>query len=237
MVTRSAWQTFPPSVRGRWARLGARVRRWLLLGRLAALRTGPLVRRAVDVAAAVAGLLAAAPLLFAAAVAIKLSSAGPVFYSQQRVGQRGRLFRLWKLRTMVHGADELKQHLLESDGLDGPRFKLERDPRITPVGRLLRRTSMDELPQFLNVLVGDMTLIGPRPPLWSEVVEYDPRALRRLEVPPGLTCLWQVRGRSDLSFEEQVALDLEYIDRVGLLGELRILLATIPAVLTGRGAY
>ena len=235
MILQPRLQTLPPSVRSRPARKAALLRRAFLLARLEGIGAGPRLRRGCDVLVGLLGLLLAAPLLAVAAAAIKLTSAGPVFYCQQRVGLRGRIFRLWKLRTMVNGADDHKALL--AGGMDGPRFKLERDPRVTAVGRLLRRSSMDELPQFVNVLLGDMTLIGPRPPLWSEVVEYDARALRRLEVPPGLTCLWQVRGRSDLSFEEQVALDLEYIDRVGVGGELRILLETIPAVLTGRGAY
>lgn len=123
------------------------------------------------------------------------------------------------------------------DAVDGVRFKLRNDPRMTPVGRILRKLSIDELPQLWNVLQGDMTLIGPRPSLWQEIVRSDARALRRLEVRPGLTCLWQVSGRSDLSFEQQVALDLEYIDRVKPPQELLILAKTIPAVLTGRGAY
>ena len=232
------WKSLPPLMRGRPARLAAIARRRLLRARLAARMAGPVTRRALDIAVALAGLVLAAPFLLLAVVCIKLGSAGPVFFRQERVGLRGRIFSIWKLRTMVSSAEDDKEHLAASHpAMDGPRFKLERDPRVTASGRFLRRFSIDELPQFLNVIVGDMTLIGPRPPLWSEVVEYDARALRRLEVAPGLTCLWQVRGRSDLSFDAQVALDLEYIDRVKVGGELRILFDTIPAVLTGRGAY
>ncbi len=140
---------------------------------------------------------------------------------------------------MVVNANALKDELVKQhrDAVDGVRFKMVRDPRITSVGRVLRKFSIDELPQLFNVLKGDMTLIGPRPPVWREVALYDNRALRRLEVKPGLTCLWQVRGRSNLSFEQQVELDIEYIDRVRPLDEVKILLATIPAVVTGRGAY
>jgi len=144
-----------------------------------------------------------------------------------------------KLRTMVVGASAMKARLAAEPEAraNGVRFKLRRDPRITSVGRVLRRFSIDELPQLWNVLVGDMTLVGPRPPLPREVALYDGRALRRLEVEQGLTCLWQVGGRSDLSFEQQVALDIEFIDHVGVLDELAILARTIPAVLGGRGAY
>jgi lipopolysaccharide/colanic/teichoic acid biosynthesis glycosyltransferase len=204
-----------------------------------ALDAGPLVRRAIDVAAATASLLLLLPVLLLAAVAIKLTSRGPLLYAQERVGQYGRPFQMPKLRTMRVGADALKSALAaEVQGaLDGVRFKLRRDPRVTPVGRILRKFSIDELPQLWSVLMGDMTLVGPRPPVWQEVSRYDVWALRRLEVPPGLTCLWQINGRSDLSFHQQVALDIEYIDRVRPLGELLIVVKTVPAVVTGRGAY
>lgn len=201
--------------------------------------TGPLVRRLLDILAAGTGLALLSPLLLLAALGIWLTSRGPIFYSQERVGQHGTPFQMLKLRTMVEGADGMKAALAarRREATDGVRFKLRRDPRVTPVGRILRKLSIDELPQLWNVLVGDMTLIGPRPPLWQEVVRYDARALRRLEVRPGLTCLWQVSGRSDLSFEQQVTLDLEYIDLVKPPQELLILARTLPAVVTGRGAY
>jgi lipopolysaccharide/colanic/teichoic acid biosynthesis glycosyltransferase len=200
---------------------------------------GPRLRRALDVLATGLGLLCILPVLLCAALAIKLTSKGPLFFGQERIGQNGRRFTMWKFRTMVVNADALKDQLVQQhrDAVDGVRFKMVRDPRITPVGRVLRKFSIDELPQLFNVLKGDMTLIGPRPPVWREVALYDNRALRRLEVKPGLTCLWQVRGRSNLSFEQQVELDIEYIDRVRPAEELKILLATIPAVVTGRGAY
>ena len=219
-----------PGVRTRRARL--RMRRTL-----AAL--GPRVRRAIDVGTTALGLLVIAPLLAVAALAIKLSSPGPVFFRQERLGQHGRRFTMWKLRTMYVDAESRKAALeKEHEGaLDGGRFKLQRDPRITSVGGLLRKLSIDELPQLFNVLVGDMTLVGPRPPVWREVAGYAPRALRRLEVRPGLTCLWQIGGRSDLSFAEQVDLDLAYIDTTRPSEELLIVAKTIPAVLTGRGAY
>ncbi len=201
--------------------------------------SGPVLRRMLDMLLASTALVLLSPIMLLAALAIALTSRGPILYGQERVGQHGIRFRMLKLRTMVDRADGMKAALAAQlpEATDGVRFKLRRDPRTTPVGRILRKLSIDELPQLWNVLVGDMTLIGPRPALWQEAVKYDARALRRLEVRPGLTCLWQVSGRSDLSFEQQVALDLEYIDRVKPRQELLILARTIPAVVTGRGAY
>lgn len=214
------------------ARRARRTRRGLTL---ALVTLGPGIRRAVDIVAAGAGLILLSPLLLAAAVAIRIESRGPVLFDQLRGGHRGAPFRMWKLRTMVADAEATRERLVASVG--GARFKMRRDPRITRVGRVLRKLSVDELPQLYNVLRGDMTLIGPRPAPISECALYSPRALRRMEVRPGLTCLWQVGGRSDLSFDEQVELDLEYIDRSRLADDLRILIQTVPAVLTGRGAY
>jgi lipopolysaccharide/colanic/teichoic acid biosynthesis glycosyltransferase len=201
--------------------------------------TGPLLRRLLDILVASTALVLLSPVMLLAALAIMLTSRGSILYEQERVGQHGNPFQMLKLRTMVDGAEGMKAALAAQrpEATDGVRFKLRRDPRATPVGRILRKLSIDELPQLWNVLVGDMTLIGPRPPVWQEVLRYDARALRRLEVRPGLTCLWQVSGRSDLSFEQQVTLDLEYIDRVKPPQELLILARTIPAVVTGRGAY
>jgi lipopolysaccharide/colanic/teichoic acid biosynthesis glycosyltransferase len=146
---------------------------------------------------------------------------------------------MWKFRTMIANAEALKDVLSKQNAgaVDGVRFKMARDPRITPIGRVLRKFSIDELPQLFNVLSGDMTILGPRPPVWREVALYDNRALRRLEVKSGLTCLWQVSGRSDLSFSQQVDLDIEYIDKVKPSEEFMIFLKTVPAVVTGRGAY
>jgi lipopolysaccharide/colanic/teichoic acid biosynthesis glycosyltransferase len=223
----------PASITPRWLRR-AQVRSTLLVA-----SAGPKVRRVLDITATGLGLLLIAPMLAFVALAIKVTSPGPVFYWQERIGEGGRRFKMWKFRTMVVNADHLKDQLaaMHKNATDGVRFKMVKDPRITPVGRVLRKFSIDELPQLFNVLKGDMTLIGPRPPVWREVALYGNRALRRLEVKPGLTCLWQVRGRSDLSFEQQVELDIEYIDRVRPAEEFRILLETVPAVVTGRGAY
>jgi lipopolysaccharide/colanic/teichoic acid biosynthesis glycosyltransferase len=184
------------------------------------------------------GLVATAPLLAAAAVVVKLTSPGPVFFRQVRVGEKGVPVTLYKIRTMYVDADQrlaALQHLNESEG--GVTFKIRRDPRITPAGRILRKLSIDELPQLWNVLNGTMTTFGPRPPLPKEVAKYGPLERRRLEVKPGLTCLWQVSGRSDLSFEQQVALDIEFIDTSTPRDEAAILAKTLPAVITGKGAY
>ena len=231
--------TVPPRSRANPSHAGAGRRRARLSMRRWVGRIGPSVRRTLDVLATSAGLLVLLPLLFAAAVAIKVTSRGPVLFKQERLGQGGRRFGMFKLRTMYLDAEARKTQLaIENAGAtDGVRFKMKKDPRVTSVGRILRKLSIDELPQLYNVLIGDMTLVGPRPPVWREVALYDPRALRRLEVRPGLTCLWQIGGRSDLSFEQQVDLDLAYIDRTRPSEEILIVAKTIPAVLTGRGAY
>jgi lipopolysaccharide/colanic/teichoic acid biosynthesis glycosyltransferase len=220
-------------------RLQSRVRRARILLELGLRDRGPSVRRAIDVIASGLALVLAMPLFLFVAIAIKLTSRGPIFYCQERIGKSGRPFPLWKFRTMIVNADAMKTALATGrpESTDGIRFKLRKDPRITSVGSMLRKFSIDELPQLLNIFRGDMTLVGPRPPVRREVALYDPRALRRLEVVPGLTCLWQVRGRSELSFEEQVRLDIEYIDSVRPVQEIKILLQTVPAVLSGRGAY
>ena len=229
----------PSAARGGANRLRARFHQRRVRAHVALKAQGPLLRRCIDLLVTGIALLLAAPIILIAGLAMKLSSPGPIFFGQERIGRFGRPFTMYKLRTMVHGADSQKAALEQAsaDALSGVRFKLRRDPRVTAVGRVLRKFSIDELPQLWNVFCGDMTLIGPRPAVWREVRLYDPRALRRLEVTPGLTCLWQVRGRSDLSFEQQVALDLEYIDKVGVKEELGIVVNTIPAVLMGRGSY
>ncbi len=213
----------------------ARTRRFLLRRLLGMLDLGPRARRGLDVLAAGLGLMLVLPILSLAACAIKVTSKGPVLFCQRRIGQHGRDFMILKLRTMYIDA-EARRAALISDSSE-IRFKMVRDPRITSVGRWLRRFSIDELPQLWNVFVGDMTLIGPRPALRTEVDRYDSVARRRLEVQQGLTCLWQVSGRSELPFEKQVQLDIEYIDRTSAVDDVRLLVRTIPAVLGGRGAY
>lgn len=196
------------------------------------------LKRFLDVVISLTALILLLPLFIILGLLIKLTSAGPVFFVQIRVGQYGRTFCFYKFRSMYIDAEKRKAELLnQNQSKDGVIFKMKNDPRITPIGRILRKTSMDELPQFLNVLFGDMSLVGPRPPLPSEVRQYTLEARKRLNVRPGLTCLWQVSGRSDIPFKEQVNLDKEYISSRGLKSDLLILLRTIPAILSGRGAY
>jgi len=176
------------------------------------------------------------PLLLLIALLIRLDSPGPVLYRQTRVGLNGRRFRFYKFRSMVQGADVLKADLSAQNRMNGPVFKMEKDPRVTRVGRLLRKTSLDELPQLFNVLKGDMSLVGPRPNLPEEVAQYKGWQRRRLSMKPGITGLWQVSGRNLIDFNEWMKLDLEYIDSWSLGLDLKILLKTIPTVLRGKGA-
>jgi exopolysaccharide biosynthesis polyprenyl glycosylphosphotransferase len=194
-------------------------------------------KRAVDLLLVSVGLLAATPVLLAIVLAIKLDSPGPVFYRQQRVGKHGRFFWMLKFRSMCVDADRRLEELRAHNEATGPLFKIRQDPRVTRVGRLLRRWSLDELPQLLNVLRGDMSLVGPRPPLPAEVEQYEDWQHGRLRAVPGLTGLWQVSGRSEVPFHDMVRLDLHYIRNWSLALDLEILLRTIPAVLTNRGAY
>lgn len=203
------------------------------------LRRGPqqALKAAVDRTGAALGLIALAPLLLVIAAAVRLTSAGPVLHRQIRQGQHNQPFTMWKFRTMVADAERQKERLAASNEHDGPMFKMRRDPRVTRVGRLLRRSSLDELPQLFNVLRGDMSLVGPRPPLPDEVSRYDARELRRLMVRPGLTGLWQVSGRSDLSWQETVSLDLWYVDNWSVATDVGLMARTLRAVTDGRGAY
>jgi exopolysaccharide biosynthesis polyprenyl glycosylphosphotransferase len=193
-------------------------------------------KRAMDIVGSALFLLTFSWLYALAAVLIKWTSPGPIFYRQQRVGMNGRRFTFFKFRSMVVNAEQKQRELAHLNEMDGPVFKIKNDPRITPIGRFLRRYSIDELPQMWNVLKGDMSLVGPRPPIPSEVEKYDPWCRRRLSIRPGLTCLWQVQGRNGIDFQRWVELDLAYIDNWSLTLDLKILLKTIPAVLGGRGA-
>jgi exopolysaccharide biosynthesis polyprenyl glycosylphosphotransferase len=193
--------------------------------------------RLVDCCVAGLGLLLSSPFWLLLALAIKLTSPGPVIYKSTRVGLQGQLFEMWKFRSMYRDADQRLAALLAKNEAQGPLFKMKADPRITPVGRFLRRTSLDEVPQLVNVLKGDMSLVGPRPPLPREVAQYEEWQKGRLAIKPGLTGLWQVRGRSDISFDEGVLMDLYYIENWSLRLYFQILLRTIPAVLLRQGAY
>jgi lipopolysaccharide/colanic/teichoic acid biosynthesis glycosyltransferase len=200
--------------------------------------TGGLAKRALDILVSVTALTAVLPLLLAVAVLIKLTDGGPVLFWQTRVGKWGRPFRFPKFRSMVTNAEALRSRLATANSHgDGITFKMKRDPRITWIGRLIRKTSIDELPQLWCVLKGEMSLVGPRPALVSEVDRYTLDDRRRLDATPGLTCTWQVSGRSDIPFDAQCRLDVEYIEQQSILADVKLLLKTIPAVITGRGAY
>ncbi len=193
-------------------------------------------KRSFDVAIAALGLILTSPLLAVAAIAVKLDSRGPVLFSQIRVGRDSKPFRVLKLRSMVPDAESRLAELLEDNEADGPLFKMKHDPRVTRVGRLLRKTSVDEIPQLWNVLRGEMSLVGPRPALPHETEAWDPLLTQRLRVKPGITGMWQVNGRSESSFEDYTRLDLYYVDNWSLLTDIAILLKTLPVVLTSRGA-
>jgi|SRR5579875_3702333 lipopolysaccharide/colanic/teichoic acid biosynthesis glycosyltransferase len=194
-------------------------------------------KRATDLVVGSLLLVASAPIVLLAALGIVLVTGGSPFFLQERVGQSGRRFRMWKLRTMVEGADEMREALLHLNEVDGPVFKIREDPRLHPLGGFLRRTSIDELPNLVNVLRGEMSLVGPRPALPCEVEHYDAFARRRLSVPQGITGLWQINGRSNVSFEHWMELDNRYVDSWTPWGDLLILLRTVPAVLRKDGAH
>jgi lipopolysaccharide/colanic/teichoic acid biosynthesis glycosyltransferase len=196
------------------------------------------IKRSIDLMVVAPALLLLSPLFLFIALAIKLEDGGPILYWQQRVGLNGRVFAFPKFRSMRTDSDVVRQQIEhQNQHGDSLTFKMKNDPRITRVGKLLRRTSLDELPQLLCVLKGDMTLVGPRPPMVSEVERYSLADRRRLSVTPGLTCIWQVSGRSDIPFPKQAAMDVDYIRERSIALDLRLLIATVPAVLFGRGAY
>ena len=189
-----------------------------------------------DIVFASLALLIASPVMIAVAIAIKATSKGPAFFVQERVGYNGRTFKMYKFRSMVQDAEELKARLLAQNEMSGPVFKITNDPRVTKVGRFIRKTSLDELPQLFNVLKGDMSIVGPRPPLPSEVNLYDPKHRKRLSVSPGITCIWQISGRNGVDFDEWMEMDAEYVDTWSFWLDVKIVLKTIPAVLGKRGA-
>ncbi|MCU1465355.1 MAG: putative undecaprenyl-phosphate glycosylphosphotransferase [Actinomycetia bacterium] len=194
-------------------------------------------KRSFDTILAALALFFAAPVLLVSAILIKLDSRGPVFFSQVRVGRKGKLFRVWKLRTMVADAEDLLDDLRDRSEVDGPLFKMRDDPRLTRVGAFLRKLSLDELPQLWNVLRGEMSMVGPRPALPSEVSEWSEEVRNRLRVKPGITGMWQVNGRSQTTFDDYVRHDLYYVDNWSLLTDLAIVAKTVPVVLLRRGAY
>jgi lipopolysaccharide/colanic/teichoic acid biosynthesis glycosyltransferase len=190
----------------------------------------------VDTVLSLIALILTAPLMILTALAIKIESRGPVFYVSDRIGKRGRVFPCFKFRTMVDNADKMKKDLTAFNERDAVLFKLSNDPRVTCLGRILRKYSLDELPQFLNVLRGEMSIVGPRPPIASEVEKYELEHFRRLEVLPGLTGLWQVQARHDPSFAKYIALDTAYVENWSFWLDLRILIQTANVVVRGTGA-
>jgi exopolysaccharide biosynthesis polyprenyl glycosylphosphotransferase len=196
-----------------------------------------LAKRAVDTVVSLAALIVLAPLMVTVAILIKVTSPGPVFFAQDRVGMNQRRFRIYKFRSMCIDAEEKKKELAHLNEIaDGPAFKMKNDPRITKIGRFIRKTSIDELPQLFNVLHGEMSLVGPRPPLPDEVKKYEWLFRKRLSVKPGITCVWQISGRSNITFERWMEMDNEYIENWSIWLDIKILFKTVPAVLLGRGA-
>jgi len=193
-------------------------------------------KRLLDIAVSALLLFFAAPIILLVAIAIKLTSPGSVFFKQTRIGLNGRIFTLYKFRTMIEDAHERREEVSHLNEMTGPVFKMKDDPRVTTVGRVLRKFSLDEIPQLWNVFRGDMSLVGPRPPIPEEVANYHRWHRRRLSMKPGLTCLWQISGRNNVDFDRWMQLDLQYIDNWSPLLDLKILVRTIPAVLSGRGA-
>jgi exopolysaccharide biosynthesis polyprenyl glycosylphosphotransferase len=194
-------------------------------------------KRVFDLGVSLFGLVLLLPVIPIIAIMIKLDTPGPVFFQQDRVGRGDRIFKFYKFRSMYRKAAQEKKELETMNEQDGPIFKVKSDPRITSVGKFLRRSSLDEIPQIFNVIKGDMSIVGPRPPLPSEVEHYQPWHRRRLEVTPGITCLWQISGRSHLSFNEWMRLDMEYLKNRSFKTDLSIFLKTIPAVIARKGAY
>ena len=201
------------------------------------MRPYEITKRAFDLLGAAVGLVLAAPVMLLVVLAIKLETPGPVFFRHTRLGKDGKPFAMVKFRSM-HGDAALEQSgLLTDNDVSGPVFKIRSDPRLTRAGRFIRKYSLDELPQLWHILRGDMSLVGPRPPVPDEVVRYEPWQRERLAVRPGLTCTWQVSGRSEIPFDEWVRMDIEYVRTCTIWGDLKLMFRTIPAVLTGRGAY
>jgi lipopolysaccharide/colanic/teichoic acid biosynthesis glycosyltransferase len=226
-VARSTWER-------QWLNGGVLWQRWLLRWRV---KSGALIKRTLDIVGSITFLMVFSPLYLVLALLIKLEDGGPVFFSRTRTGRFGKNFQMYKFRSMRLDAEaEFEKLLAQNQHADGVTFKMKNDPRITHVGKWLRRFSLDELPQFVNVLRGGMSLVGPRPPTPREVLHYTLPDRRRLAVKPGLTCFWQVGGRSNIDFSGQVKLDVQYIESAGFWVDIKILLRTVRAVVSGNGA-
>lgn len=196
-----------------------------------------LLKRTIDIILSLVLLIILSPIFFIIAFTIKLTSRGPIFFRQRRVGLHGKEFTMYKFRSMVTNAEQLKSELRIFNMMNGPVFKMKDDPRVTKFGKFIRKTSLDELPQLWNVLKSEMSMVGPRPLIWSELTQYQNLQLQRLEVKPGLTCLWQINGRSNIiDFDKWLKLDLEYVNNQSITLDVKILLKTIPVVISGVGA-
>lgn len=185
------------------------------------------MKRCIDLTLSLIGMIVLIPVFIITAIAIKIESKGKVIFVQERVGYKGQIFKMYKFRSMVSNAEELKSKLLDKNEMSGPMFKMKEDPRVTKVGKFIRKTSIDELPQIINVIKGEMSLVGPRPSLPSEVENFEPWMMERLSVKPGLTCYWQVSGRSDIDFEDWMKLDIRYVREKNLLVDIKLVLKTL----------
>ena len=184
------------------------------------------IKRIIDIMGSLMGLILLSPLLLIVGILIKAESKGPIIFSQDRIGKNGKTFRMYKLRSMVANAEELKGTLMKENEMSGPMFKIKDDPRVTKIGRFIRKTSIDELPQLLNVLKGDMSLVGPRPSLPNEVLEFEPWMNKRLMVKPGLTCYWQVMGRNNIDFQQWMLLDIKYVETRSIIVDIKLIIKT-----------
>ncbi len=201
------------------------------------LRVYEICKRTIDIIGAGLGLILLSPIIAIVACAVKVTSKGPVFFSQKRVGKNGELFEMYKFRSMVVNAEELKENLEDKNEMSGPMFKIKDDPRITKVGKFIRKTSIDELPQLWNVLKGDMSLVGPRPSLPKEVEQFDNWMFKRLSVRPGLTCYWQVSGRNNIDFEDWMKLDCRYVDERNLWIDIKLIFKTVFVLFGDKNAH
>lgn len=201
------------------------------------LRVYEICKRTIDIIGAGLGLILLSPIIAIIACAVKVTSRGPIFFSQKRVGKNGELFEMYKFRSMVVNAEELKEKLEEQNEMSGPMFKIKDDPRVTKVGKFIRKTSIDELPQLWNVLKGDMSLVGPRPSLPKEVEQFDNWMFKRLSVRPGLTCYWQVSGRNNIDFEDWMKLDCRYVDERNLWIDIKLIFKTVFVLFGDKNAH
>ena len=201
------------------------------------LRVYEICKRTIDIIGAGLGLILLSPIIAIVACAVKVTSKGPIFFSQKRVGKNGELFEMYKFRSMVVNAEELKENLEDQNEMSGPMFKIKDDPRITKVGKFIRKTSIDELPQLWNVLKGDMSLVGPRPSLPKEVEQFDNWMFKRLSVRPGLTCYWQVSGRNNIDFEDWMKLDCRYVDERNLWIDIKLIFKTVFVLFGDKNAH